>query len=505
MINRERLVHMLAIKPLTRAEILLRFFKENPSASDRDRETQAIDSLLNLVAVLNPKTSAYELNYDTMLNEVNDEWHFYSQTDKVYVKRAINKVKQGGPPPPPQQQSTSSQSSSQQQQQQQQPTTSPIPSTKNPLINSGPTAKQQPSSAFISIKQQQQQQQQQSNKSTSNLASLFDMNDSEMPSSTSASSSNRPNWPSNANNNNNNKISPNHTNQTTTTSTAATTAGNKSAPKSQLTSNRHSSSALYTADNSFGDLSISSSENNTSSNLSMSLNTSSKAPAAKSTTTTTTTTATVTSTANFEKENNHNDNLDVSSNSTSGGSSSSSGGSSGGSYGESASKKPKLTPSSQQASEKMPRDRQSEIEANELNECAKYAENPKFLIHVILIIFFNLKWFSFRRFKKIQSEQQKEHYLNEFNKYHQQYAELYSYLESLSKRFVGYQQELAQKDETSTEYSELKRRVQKEYLMLQSNKDYLQKRERYLQLHVRLKHIEELINEWSTDFANLSE
>lgn len=95
--------------------------------------------------------------------------------------------------------------------------------------------------------------------------------------------------------------------------------------------------------------------------------------------------------------------------------------------------------------------------------------------------------------------------MNEFNKYHEEYAELYSYLESLSKRFVAYQQELAQKDESSVEYQELKRRVQKEYVLLQTNKDYSQKRDRYWQLHVRLKHIEELIRDWSTDFSNLSE
>lgn len=111
-----------------------------------------------------------------------------------------------------------------------------------------------------------------------------------------------------------------------------------------------------------------------------------------------------------------------------------------------------------------------------------------------------------RRYKKIQNEQQRDQYLNDFNKYHDQYTELYSYLENLSKRFTSYQQEMAQKDENSDEYQEMKRRVQREYLALQANKDYIQKRERYWLLHVRLKHIEDQIRDWTmNDSANLSE
>lgn len=97
---------MLAVRSFTRAEILLRLFKDTPNlANERDRET--VDQVLQSVAVLNAKTGAYELKHETMLNEVNDEWQFYSQTEKSYVKRAINKIKQG--PPPSTQPTTSSQ------------------------------------------------------------------------------------------------------------------------------------------------------------------------------------------------------------------------------------------------------------------------------------------------------------------------------------------------------------------------------------------------------------
>ena len=97
---------MLAVRSFTRAEILLRLFKDTPNlANERDRET--VDQVLQSVAVLNVKTGAYELKHETMLNEVNDEWQFYSQTEKSYVKRAINKIKQG--PPPSTQPTTSSQ------------------------------------------------------------------------------------------------------------------------------------------------------------------------------------------------------------------------------------------------------------------------------------------------------------------------------------------------------------------------------------------------------------
>lgn len=104
-IKRERVVHLLALRPFNRAEILLRLFKENPLANERDRET--VDAVLQSVAVCNPKTSSYELKSETMLNEVNDEWQFYSQAEKSYVKRAINKIKQGPPPLPPSQPASS--------------------------------------------------------------------------------------------------------------------------------------------------------------------------------------------------------------------------------------------------------------------------------------------------------------------------------------------------------------------------------------------------------------
>lgn len=291
--------------------------------SDRDRETAAVDSILQSVATLNPKTNTFELNNETMLNEVNDEWQFYTQTDKVYVKRAINRVKQA---PPTQQPSA--------------PLSSQPGQAKNPLVSSGPS-KQSTSSAFVSIKQQQQ------NKSSSNLAGMVESNATESDITPTSR-----NWPSSAN-----KISPSHYQQTVKPPVA----------KSQLTANRFSSTALQGAsgssstgaesssavtNTSFADLSISSSD---TSSLSTSLNTSSKTTTklAQTATTTTTTPATTTS----EKENhNHqsNNDLDLS------GSSAASGG------GQSASKKPKLASGSSQ-----PRDRQAEIEISEQNECAK--------------------------------------------------------------------------------------------------------------------------------------
>lgn len=81
----------MAVKPYNRAEILLKLHKDSLNERDKDN----LDSILQSVAILNPKNNSYELSNEVILNEVKDDWQFYSQTEKAHVTRVINKAKQG--------------------------------------------------------------------------------------------------------------------------------------------------------------------------------------------------------------------------------------------------------------------------------------------------------------------------------------------------------------------------------------------------------------------------
>ena len=72
-------------------ELLLKLSKDNVLT---DKEKESLDSILQSIGILNPKNCQYELQKDVMLNEVKEDWPFYSQPEKTIVKRNISKVKQ---------------------------------------------------------------------------------------------------------------------------------------------------------------------------------------------------------------------------------------------------------------------------------------------------------------------------------------------------------------------------------------------------------------------------
>jgi hypothetical protein len=52
-----------------------------------------LDSIVQSVATLNQKTLIYELNNDIMINEVNEDWPFYNEQERMVVKRNISNLK----------------------------------------------------------------------------------------------------------------------------------------------------------------------------------------------------------------------------------------------------------------------------------------------------------------------------------------------------------------------------------------------------------------------------
>jgi hypothetical protein len=58
-----------------------------------EKEKEILDSILQSVATLNQKTLIFELNNDIMLNEVNEDWPFYNEQERMVVKRNISNLK----------------------------------------------------------------------------------------------------------------------------------------------------------------------------------------------------------------------------------------------------------------------------------------------------------------------------------------------------------------------------------------------------------------------------
>ncbi|XP_056112347.1 RNA polymerase II elongation factor ELL [Rhinichthys klamathensis goyatoka] len=81
---RERLVHLLALKPYRKPELLVRLTKEG--LSPQDKET--LDSLLQQVANLNSKDNTFTLK-DCLFKEVQKDWPGYTEMDQQILKRIL--------------------------------------------------------------------------------------------------------------------------------------------------------------------------------------------------------------------------------------------------------------------------------------------------------------------------------------------------------------------------------------------------------------------------------
>ncbi|XP_066503325.1 RNA polymerase II elongation factor ELL [Hoplias malabaricus] len=81
---RERLIHLLALKPFRKPELLLRLTKDGLSAQDKD----ALDSLLQQVGSLNSKDNTFTLK-DCLFKEVQKDWPGYNEVDQQILKRIL--------------------------------------------------------------------------------------------------------------------------------------------------------------------------------------------------------------------------------------------------------------------------------------------------------------------------------------------------------------------------------------------------------------------------------
>ncbi|OBS64693.1 hypothetical protein A6R68_06748 [Neotoma lepida] len=81
---RDRVLHLLALRPYRKAELLLRLQKDGLTQADKD----TLDSLLQQVASVNPKDGTCTLR-DCMYKDVQKDWPGYSEGDQQLLKRVL--------------------------------------------------------------------------------------------------------------------------------------------------------------------------------------------------------------------------------------------------------------------------------------------------------------------------------------------------------------------------------------------------------------------------------
>ncbi|XP_037530705.1 RNA polymerase II elongation factor ELL [Nematolebias whitei] len=92
---RERLIHVLALKPYKKPELILRLQKDGLSLTDKD----SLDSHLQQVANLNGKENTFTLK-DFMYKEIQTDWPGYTEGDQQLLKRILFRKQNSSAPPP---------------------------------------------------------------------------------------------------------------------------------------------------------------------------------------------------------------------------------------------------------------------------------------------------------------------------------------------------------------------------------------------------------------------
>uniref|UniRef100_A0A7N8WMF7 Elongation factor RNA polymerase II n=1 Tax=Mastacembelus armatus TaxID=205130 RepID=A0A7N8WMF7_9TELE len=84
---RERLIHLLALKPYKKPELILRLQKDGLSQLDKD----SLDSHLQQVANLNGKDNTFTLK-DFLYKEIQKDWPGYTEGDQQLLKRILFRI-----------------------------------------------------------------------------------------------------------------------------------------------------------------------------------------------------------------------------------------------------------------------------------------------------------------------------------------------------------------------------------------------------------------------------
>ncbi|XP_066254656.1 RNA polymerase II elongation factor ELL [Euwallacea similis] len=108
-----------------------------------------------------------------------------------------------------------------------------------------------------------------------------------------------------------------------------------------------------------------------------------------------------------------------------------------------------------------------------------------------------------KQYVKITSAEQKKLYKADFNAHYSEYKSLYPIVEKVSKRFVQLEEELKQEGVNSPRYKDIKKRIVREYNEMKKDLEHQRAKNRFQYLHEKLSYIKKLVGEYDQAQAGL--
>ncbi|KAL3279674.1 hypothetical protein HHI36_017180 [Cryptolaemus montrouzieri] len=96
----------------------------------------------------------------------------------------------------------------------------------------------------------------------------------------------------------------------------------------------------------------------------------------------------------------------------------------------------------------------------------------------------------------IKSYEQRKRYKSDFNDNYAEYKDLHGIVEKVSRRFAELEERLKQADMQSPRYKDIKKQIMREYKENKKNVEHQKAKQRFQYLHDKLSHIKQLVKEY---------
>ncbi|XP_060526117.1 RNA polymerase II elongation factor Ell [Cylas formicarius] len=105
----------------------------------------------------------------------------------------------------------------------------------------------------------------------------------------------------------------------------------------------------------------------------------------------------------------------------------------------------------------------------------------------------------------ITSREQRRRYKADFNADYAEYRDLHGIVDKVSKRFVQLEERLKQEGENSPRYKDIKKQVVREYQENKKDAEHQRAKKRFHYLHEKLSHIKRLVNEYDQTMVGVTD
>ncbi|XP_045460114.1 RNA polymerase II elongation factor Ell [Harmonia axyridis] len=102
----------------------------------------------------------------------------------------------------------------------------------------------------------------------------------------------------------------------------------------------------------------------------------------------------------------------------------------------------------------------------------------------------------------IRNYDQRKRYKDDFNEYYNEYKVLHETVDRVSRRFIELEDRLKHENSKSPKYRDLKKQIMKEYKEIKKSTDHQKAKLRFQYLHEKLSHIKNLVKEYDDSITN---